>query len=76
MTHKILEHLGDELKTFDYTYEFSDDHRVWQRWTKKKKAVQYLINELAKIERVKVLKLINKYKSECGTQFSITEVAQ
>ncbi len=35
--------LINDLKIFDYTYHFSDDQSVWDKWNKKEKELKPLV---------------------------------
>ena len=59
------------LRTHDYTYMMSDDHRYWLAGEASKKVTEKLIAELSKLNPDRVGELILKYKSEYGTQFEV-----
>lgn len=61
--------LEDELKNFDYTYMMSDDFRVYSNGKNMEKEVREMIKEAKKIDKVKTINLIKKYKQQYGTQF-------
>jgi len=66
---KTWEELDNKLKNFDYTYEFSDDHRTWTEWRKKEEELRKLIRSMAKIGIQRTTDLIIKHESEHGTNF-------
>ena len=61
--------LEQNLMSHDYTYEFSDDFRVWTEGTKHKEYIKSLLIEAIKEDRDKALFLIEQYASKYGTNF-------
>lgn len=68
-----LKKLDKELKRFDWTYMFSDDHRKWMSGEQHKKEIQEMINELLKVEREKTKEIIKKHQEKYGARFDLTE---
>jgi len=67
----IWQELEANLKQFDYTYMFSDDHRTWLNGNMHEKAINQLISSLVVYDKTRVQGLIDTYKSQYGTQFEI-----
>lgn len=61
--------LDKSLKNFDYTYDYSDDHRVYREGRAEQNRISQEIEKLKQIDEKRVLELIFKHKHNHGVQF-------
>ena len=66
-----LDILEMDLKSFDWTYEHSDDHRYWVSGNYNQKRIQKFIDELSYQEMAKAQELVDKYRPYGGIVFNI-----
>lgn len=59
---KLWVHYEACLKAHDWTYEYSDDFRVWSRGSRESDYVKHLLHVLSKSDSDRANALYNKYK--------------
>jgi hypothetical protein len=57
----IWANLEDHLKTHDWYYAFSDDHRVWQAGEQARHVLLDLLNDANKVDADKARALFRRY---------------
>ena len=62
-----------ELKDFDYTYQMSDSHSVWDTWNRRENLMRFEVERAMKADSDRAKKLIDKYrpKHECVIDFRV-----
>lgn len=58
---RLAEEVANDLKTFDFYYEYTDDHNEWRKWSHAHRA---LIEKLKKLPMYKVTELIMSHAPE------------
>jgi len=61
--------LDKSLKNFDYTYDYSDDHRVYREGRAEQNRISQEIEKLKLIDEKRVIEMIEKHKHKHGVQF-------